>query len=523
MQGLVATVLATVSITASAGLMKWHACSSNPAYQCGNLKVPMDYQDPTKGSIVLPVIYIPALKYASGTLYFNSGGPWGDFVQHVQRFYRDRFPNELKQNFDIITFNPRSVAPNAVLCQSDDMAALYKNQNTIIKTFPGDKSGASTLYNLIGYKNKTCNFGPLAAYSDTKATVKDLERLRELLQIHRLDFYTASYGTHLALDYLLQYPTHVGRMILDGNMLPNNDLMASSLSRAAGLDANLNGFFDFCAAAKTHCALYHKAPKEMLTAADMRKHYQQLMSQAEVKALPTSKAYDQRGFSAAMFTILLTMDMEHASQWPDLAKALNSAIVNGNADLLMQQYVSALAGKYNVKTNIYDVNDRTVTDVNAPVLCLDYLHPGGKSKTGMLQQISYLQKSSPLLGGAAMTTKALRCVDWPIAAKPLFPEVPPGGVEAKGATVMLFANKYDPVTPENNAWAVWNYLKALQVNVHMVTWNGIGHTTILGNSPRGDCPFKMMDQFLMGTQIPRVTHCVNHVNPFLPKVNDEEN
>lgn len=510
-------------MSANAGLMKWHACDSNPAYQCGDLKVPLDYQDPSKGSIVLPVIYIPALKYTNGTLYFNSGGPWGDFVNHVQTFYRDRFPNELKQNFDIIAFNPRSVSPNAVLCKSSDMAALYKNQNTIIKTFPGDKSGASTLYDLIGYKNKSCNFGPIAAYSDTKATVKDLEHLRELLQIKRLDFYTASYGTHLALDYLLHYPTHVGRMILDGNMLPNNDLMASSLSRAAGLDANLNGFFNFCAAAKTHCALYHKAPKEMLTAADMRKQYLQLMSGADVTPLKTSKAYDQRGFTAAMFTILLTIDMEHASAWPALATALNSAVVNGNADLLMKQYIKALAGSYNVKTNSYNVNARTVTDVNAPVVCLDYLHPGGRSKASMMQQISYMRKVSPLLGGAAMTTKALRCVDWPVAAKPLFPDVPPTGLDAKAATVMLFANKYDPVTPQNNAWAVWNYLKSLQVNVHMVTWNGIGHTTILANSPRGDCPFKMMDQFLMGTQIPRVTHCVNHVNPFLPKVNYEEN
>lgn len=515
--------LIAASTVANASLMKWHACDSNPAYQCGDLKVPLDYQIPAKGSIVLPVIYIPALKSANGTLYFNSGGPWGDFVKHVQSFYRDRFPNELKQSFDIIAFNPRSVSPNAVLCQSNDMQALYNNQNKIIKTFPGDKQGASTLYNLINYKNKTCNFGPLAAYTDTKATVKDLEHLRELLQIKHLDFYTASYGTHLALDYLLQYPTHVGRMILDGNMLPNNDLMASTLSRAAGLDTNLNGFFTFCAAAKKHCPLYHKAPQEMLTAAAMRTQYQKLMSGAEVNALPTSKKYDGRGFTASMFTILLTIDMEHASTWPALASALNSAIVNGNADLLMQQYIKALNGKYDVKTNVYKVTDKQVTDVNAPVLCVDYLQPGGASKTSMLKQISYLQKASPLLGGVAMTTKAMRCVGWPIAPNPLFPNVPPSGVDAKGATVMIFTNKYDPVTPQNNAWAVWNYLKDLQVNVHMVTWNGVGHTTILANSPRGDCPFKMMDQFLMGTQIPRVTHCSNHVNPFLPKVTYEEN
>ncbi len=522
-KGFFTFTLLTASVAAQADLMKWHACSSNPGYQCGQLPVPLDYSNPAKGKIQLPVIFIPAIKSSHGTIYFNSGGPWGDFVNHVQRFYRDRFSSELKQYYDLVTFNPRSVPPNAVRCQSDDLSGLYKIQNQIIKTYPGNSQGVTALYDLIGYKNKQCNFGSLADYTSTKATVKDLEELRKILQAKHLDFYTASYGTRLALDYLLTYPKHVGHMVLDGNMAPNNNFMDIYKVRAAGLDNNLNGFFAFCATAKKQCPLYQTKPVKLLTAKAMSTAYQKLMSGMLAKAMPTSKKYNQQAFTAAMMTVLMTIDMEHATHWPALAKALASAINKHDSDLLMQHYIEVLQGKYNPKTNVYQVTDKQVTDVNAPVLCVDYADADSGAKTKVASQVVAMQKASPLLGGAAMATKALRCVDWPVASNPLLPEPPPKGIDGREATVMILANKYDPVTPSQNSWAVWDYLKQLQVNVHMVVWNGVGHTTILANAPRGNCPFKMFDQFIMGTQIPKVTHCVDQVNPFLPKVTYEEN
>lgn len=468
----------------------WHACQSNPKFKCGSFDVPLDYQDKYLGNITLPAIYIPATGKAFGTLYFNSGGPWGDFVNHVQRFYKGRMPEVIKQHFNIVTFNPRTVKPNQSDCQSEDMLVLDEVQEQIIKTYPGDSAGANKIYDLIDKKHELCHYPVITRYASTKNTARDLNYFRELLGVKKLNFYVASYGTRLGLAYLLKYPQHVGDMIMDGNMAPTNNFMDIYHSRAAGVENNIKGFFELCVQAKERCALYHET-----SAAQMIGDFKKIKFNSK--------------FSKAQFDILLSIDMENSSTWPQLAKALNQAIVDNDTDLLEQQFKKAVP-IYEAKTDQYDL--KSVTDVNAAVLCVDYQR--SNSRETILNQVSQIQKANPLLGGSALTDKALRCVNWPIAPEPLLPEQLAQSFKTT-AKILLIGNRYDPATPYPDTMALLKYLKQLNVNVNLVTWGGVGHTAILDNSPIDGCVYQSVDKFLSGEKLHAFDYCDDGVDPFL--------
>ena len=61
----------TSATTATAAKVQWHACHFG---QCGTLRVPLDYQEPSRGSVSLAVMERP-VPQSKGVIVFNPGGP----------------------------------------------------------------------------------------------------------------------------------------------------------------------------------------------------------------------------------------------------------------------------------------------------------------------------------------------------------------------------------------------------------------------------------------------------------------
>ena len=99
--------------------LSWASCDSG--FQCATARVPLDYQHPDGTTISIAVIRHLATDPAHriGSLFVSGGGP----SPQVQPFAAGEYaaiPAELRERFDVITFDPRGFGlSSAVQCFPD--------------------------------------------------------------------------------------------------------------------------------------------------------------------------------------------------------------------------------------------------------------------------------------------------------------------------------------------------------------------------------------------------------------------
>lgn len=95
-------------------------------FDCATATVPLDWADPTGGTISLAVVKHPAQDQSQriGTLMFNPGGPGGTGTSSFPQWI-DAFPQALRDRFDLVSWDPRGIGKStAVQCYDtpDEMA-----------------------------------------------------------------------------------------------------------------------------------------------------------------------------------------------------------------------------------------------------------------------------------------------------------------------------------------------------------------------------------------------------------------
>ena len=99
----------------------WTECKEDKKYQCAEIQVPVDYQNPGDASLTLALKKLPAKQTTKkvGSLLINPGGPGGSGTDYVT-YAEDAFGKRLMDSFDIIGFDPRGVALSTPLdCLTD--------------------------------------------------------------------------------------------------------------------------------------------------------------------------------------------------------------------------------------------------------------------------------------------------------------------------------------------------------------------------------------------------------------------
>jgi len=419
--------------------------------------------------------------------------------------YKHSLSNEIKNNFDLITYDPRGEAPNAITCHTDKPEVVKKIVNQIQLIDGTQRKGAARIYDLVMQKHKLCNYGKIAKYTSTTNTIKDMDRIRQALHLNKIDYIGYSYGTRVGLAYLLTYPKHSNDFILDGNVFPTN----SYSKRVQGLTKNgedsVLTFLDFCARARSNCPLYHGGAHAMLSKSDMVRRLKFLVQEASRHGIPTSQKYQQQKFTTPMLYSVMR-SAGNSANWLKLAAALNTAIVNNSADGLMQLFIDH---GYDLKTKSLKNNP---ANFGSPygVVCVDYNIP------------SYFYKES------AWVNKFLKLhnmypLDYPIYdssrcigafhSSPSLPSI----VELSSSTtkVLLIGNTYDPRTSFSSTLAVSKYLDKLHIANHVLQWRGVGHTYI-SNGPKIGCIPNQENKFLLSGKFPSKKLCVDGwVNPFV--------
>jgi pimeloyl-ACP methyl ester carboxylesterase len=504
-------LLLSTAIYAGENPINWTPCKNAPGFECGLLSVPMDYQNPDGAHIQLPVAIHRAQEGARklGTIFTNFGGPWHDDITTLQNMFPS-FTATVQNNYDVITFVPRGVAPNEIACHADDMSVIDKIQHDLNLTYVNSDNGAAAIFDGIVQQRRLCTYDELAKYASTKNTIQDIDLFRQALHVNQIDYLGYSYGTRLGLAYLLKYPKHVNKMLLDSAMAPNNDLAELANTWAFGSENVLHAFFQFCADATVEQCAFHET-----TAEAIEEKYQTLLNIARKSGgIPTSAVYSQRPFTAAMLENVMGLLVSIPNRyWPQLAQDLQQATIANNADGLMWFYVQV--------TNYDPVHDRYAPNYNAAfpaVIVKDYTVPEFcNNKSLWLATMQNLRQQYPLIGGVTTTTIAsMACIQWPQASDPLLPtDLTP--ITDAAPTVLIVNDQYDARTPLSSAQALSKYLADLHVMNKLVEWKGVGHMSYATNAPKGGCIDTAVDQFFATGpgQLPETDVCDDKTNPFI--------
>ncbi|KAJ6200075.1 hypothetical protein J3E72DRAFT_184105, partial [Bipolaris maydis] len=214
-------------ITPSSDL-QWIPCYNG--FDCANLIVPLDYQDSSVGSTTIAFIRKLAPGNVGQDLLFNPGGPGGSGVRSLLSGIGDLILNISGGQYNMISFDPRGVNNSGIklTCfpgQPNIRDAYRSSFEELPQASNLDETYARGL--AMSQWCTKANANTTAKYAGTLAAVQDMlhfttlqARLRNLENPEEplVNFYGLSYGTIIEQALASQYPSRVGRIVLDGTV-----------------------------------------------------------------------------------------------------------------------------------------------------------------------------------------------------------------------------------------------------------------------------------------------------------------
>lgn len=445
--------------------LAWTDCDH---VECARLTVPVDWADPTGGTLDLAVARTKASGERLGSLVYNPGGPGVGGVEYVRAADR-LIGGDVRKHFDFVSFDPRGTGDSEPIdCISDPEMDAYLNGDST----PDDEAELASQEAANRRFSDGCvaKSSPLVRYIDTLSVVRDLDALRSALGENSLSFLGASYGTFIGAWYAQTFPWRVGRMVLDGAVDPSLDLAGYVAGQAQGFDRGLNDYLAWCLD-RDDCP-FRGAP------AQARDQLGSLLDKADVTAMTTQDA--NRPLTQSLMITGIAQGLYADSLWKTLNKALSDAVEGDGTALL------ALADRYDERSS--DGKYGSVMEANPAIFCLD--HPEPRSAAEIQAAADELEQKFPPLGGS-IGWGALGCAEWPIPAV-----MKPQRLTAEGAApILVVGTVRDPATPYEWAQALAGQLSSGR----LLTWEGSGHTAYRRG---GTCIDDAIETYLVSGQLP---------------------
>ncbi|MCP2342913.1 alpha/beta hydrolase [Actinomadura rupiterrae] len=453
----------------------WKSCGSG--MECADIKVPLNYSEPSRGEISLAAIRLPAEDKSQriGSLLTNPGGPGGSGVDFVRQTGR-AFDDKLRQRFDIVGFDPRGVGKSApVRCMTGPELDRFFGTDTS----PDDQREVDTLASesrqyAQACKTKASNELP---YVGTASAARDMDVLRAALGDQKLTYYGASYGTYLGATYADEFPTNIRALVLDGAIDPRTSSTDMLIEQAKGFETALRAF-------AADCAKQGDCPLGTDPDAGVAK-IGALLKQTDRTPLRNSR--DSRQVTESWTAMGIATALYAKETWPFLRQALSSAFTRGDGTLLMTLADQMVERKP-------DGTYSNQTDANMAVNCVDKPNPADVAT--YKKSADQAAQSSPRFG-PFVVWGGLPCVYWPVQTKQQ-----PRPVNAKGAPpILVIGTLRDPATPYKWAQGLASQLSSGR----LLTLDGDGHTAYLQGNP---CITAATDDYLVkGTPPKKDTVC----------------
>jgi pimeloyl-ACP methyl ester carboxylesterase len=449
--------------------LDWSSCGE---FQCATLSVPLDYDDPDDQTIELSVLRSPAEDgEVQGSLVLNPGGPGASGLNYA-RAAQTVISDQVRENFDIVGFDPRGVGESApVECIDDAQLDEFVNADAT----PDDSAEVAELQDQITTYTEGCEAesGDLLPHLGTENVARDLDVLRAALGDSALNYLGKSYGTYIGAVYAELFPDHTGRLVLDGAVDPALPAEEYALGQAEGFEQALNSFITWCV--DENCALGGDED-------EVRQAIIDLLATADTSPLPTNQ--DDRPLTQALafYGLVVPFYWPASSAYPTALDALEQAIVDDDGAGLLE-----LADLYLERNADGSYADNSLEAFFA-VSCLD--HPESTTPEDAEGLAETFSDSAPVFG-ATLAWGGLTCAQWPVVSS-----VTPTPIAAPGAApTLVVGTTGDPATPY--AWAQ-ALAEQLDSGV-LLTHEGTGHTAYrTGN----DCVDRAVDGYFISGTLP---------------------
>ncbi len=189
--------------------VSWSTCGS---FECAMVAAPLDWEDPSAGSIGLSVIRSVATgPDRSGPWLTTPGGPGASGAALGRAPLDFAVGSALQESYDLIGFDPRGVGEStAVRCfdAADMDAYLYD--------LPANPRGSAEWEAELADRNtafaEACeaNSQGILPFITTINAARDMDLLRAVLGDDEMHYLGYSYGTFLGATYAELYPENVG-------------------------------------------------------------------------------------------------------------------------------------------------------------------------------------------------------------------------------------------------------------------------------------------------------------------------
>lgn len=433
--------------------LTWRPCGTD---ECATLLAPEDYERPGWHAVTLTVRRSVASGTAAGTVVVNPGGP-GATTEGALRSAR---AIDALSSYTVVGLDPRgSEGSTPVRCVVDAAGEAEARQRELVDLSPDDDAEWSALQASERQLASACaeHSGAWLGFVSTRDSARDLELLRVVLGLPRLDYVGWSAGTLLGAWYAALYPATTGRLVLDGPV------------SGSGADAQPQGFeraFRRFAAWAAPRGTLGESPDAIVERT--RRWLADLdASPASVGGSPLTQTLAAGGVALALYAgdpIYPQLEQALADAWAGDARVVWSAGQAAVEDPDATGKVGQRAWAFQAIT----CADRAALDLDA-------------ARREWAQQSTV----APLFGYALGPD--LQCTWWPVHGG----DVP----QARVATPpLVVATTGDPATPIENAAPL-----AEAVGGRVFTWDGAGHTA----SGRGHaCVDRVVAAYLQGGVVP---------------------
>ncbi|MEU4096316.1 alpha/beta hydrolase [Streptomyces sp. NPDC026673] len=456
--------------------LTWRPCPV-AAFQCTEVRVPLDYAHPEAQDITLTAIRTKATGAGGaariGSLQFNPGGPGASAVEALLASVEE-FSPALRAAYDLVAVDPRGVGLSTSVNCATDTPAVSLGRGMRMPDVDVATLEATDEANREVAEACEEHAGALLPHVGTVDAARDMDIMRALLGDERLHYLGLSYGTYLGTTYADLFPSRVGHLVLDGGVDPSIDGYQSMLNQAGGFQLAWESFAADCAA-RPDCPLGHSVAEAGRTLDALRDTLDRTPLRQGKDVIVTGDSITYTVQQGLMYPG--SAKPPAYPQWAELRGVL-AGVLEGDTTAL-QRFVGS-AEEDN------DPGDQSFLAVHCLTAAL-----GPRSTPAQVQSaLPRFLRASPQFG-THWATQLMNCVHWPVPANQH-----PHRVTAPGAApILVIGTLRDPATPYVEAQSLVRQLSS----GHLLTWDGEGHAAFQRGSA---CVDRAVDAYLTQDRIP---------------------
>ena len=434
--------------------------------EIGTIEVPVDYDDPSKGSFELYV----ARRLADdpdqriGSLLVNPGGPGfggSDFAVYADQIYGP----ELLERFDIVGWDPRGTG---LTTPAIDCVDEYDRYYAATDITPDDDAERQQIIDLAEEYQTFCaeKNADIIEHVGTNNSARDMDAIRQALQEETISYFGFSYGSELGAAWATLFPDTVRAAVLDGAADPTADFVTSSLQQSEGFEGSITTFLAKCSA-DSDCAFHNDG--------DAEGAFDELMLAIDDQPIPSEEGRPDVTRGVALTAVAQAMYSDLL--WPELEQALADAQDGDGAGLLAMYdayYQRRSEGTYDNSLEAFQT-----------IVCMDT--PERPTVEEEDAQAPLFLEVAPRF--APGTTGAYFCTFYPPSTDPRT------DITGAGAgPILVMGTTGDPSTPLSSTE---NMAKSLEQGV-LVVVEADQHTGYGVN----DCSYDVIHEYLVDLTVP---------------------